>query len=720
MKSAENRKFVYEFGKFLLDPSEKTLVSAGTLIHLPAKEFETLLMLVENNGRALSKDEMMSRLWHDSFVIESNLAKQISNLRKILNTNGEQYIETLPKHGYRFTADVRLVATEPAAPIILERRTVKRVTFDVEDRVEPERLSLPPVRYRFFRSGWFALVLVVLFGMGLLTWQYGGRFFDSGPPQIDPYAPIRLTDNPNDDTGPNWTKDGRIRFFRLYADKRVESWVMNSDGTEQTRIEMPAGKRIFSWSPDETKILFLKDGDPESWYIANSDGSGERKLPFRSGNWSSDSKYIVYHDRTPADNFDIFLYSVDAGETRNLTNSDYFEADPSFSPDGGRVVFAGTRDGNGEIYSIAIDGSDLRRLTNNPAIDSHPAYSPDGTQILFTSNREKENADVYIMNSDGSGDAIKLTSFDKSDETAGAGCWSRDGTRIAFFSDRNGKDDIYVIRAETVRPRRVVSDDDGDIKSFSSSRDGKSVAYSLAREDKSGELRLFDIPSASKRLIRTTELASVFPEWSPDGVWIAFHDRIDGNSEICLVRPDGRDFQNLTSHQALDVGPAWSPDGKQIAFVTSRGEHINLTQLYVMDANGSSPRAVTPRKGWEGDLGWWPDGRSLVFSCDRTDSKGTGLDICRIDLDGTDESRIGSLQGHDGSPAVSPDGNRIAFTAQADGNTEIYIINSDGYGLVRLTRDASADEWPEWSPDGKRLRFTSDRGGRTAVYEITL
>src|SRR5215467_10946831 len=101
------QRVIYEFGKFVLDPEGKALFADGQAIHLPAKEFDTLLLLVEHNGRALSKEEMMQAIWPDTFVEESNLAKYISRLRKILNAHGEQFIETLPKHGYRFTADLR-------------------------------------------------------------------------------------------------------------------------------------------------------------------------------------------------------------------------------------------------------------------------------------------------------------------------------------------------------------------------------------------------------------------------------------------------------------------------------------------------------------------------------------------------------------------------------------------------------------------------------------
>ena len=98
MEVIGNRYVIYEFGRFVLDPKERTLFENGVPIHLPAKEFDTLLLLVEHNGHALAKEEMMSALWHDSFVEESNLAKQISRLRKVFNTDNAVLLETLPKH----------------------------------------------------------------------------------------------------------------------------------------------------------------------------------------------------------------------------------------------------------------------------------------------------------------------------------------------------------------------------------------------------------------------------------------------------------------------------------------------------------------------------------------------------------------------------------------------------------------------------------------------
>src|SRR4030095_7736710 len=108
-------KNLYEFGPLHLDVGERLLMREGRVVPLSPKVFETLLVLVENNGRILGKDELMQTLWPDTFVEESNLTQNISQIRRALNdgTSDAQYIETIPKRGYRFIAEVQmLVAAE--------------------------------------------------------------------------------------------------------------------------------------------------------------------------------------------------------------------------------------------------------------------------------------------------------------------------------------------------------------------------------------------------------------------------------------------------------------------------------------------------------------------------------------------------------------------------------------------------------------------------------
>ena len=173
MEVLDNKGVIYEFGKFVLDPEEKTLFENGRALHLPAKEFDTLRLLVENNGRAISKEEMMTSIWPDAVVEEGNLAKQISRLRKLLSSGGEEFIETLPKHGYRFSADVRRTMRSMDEPIIFEKRTVKRVAVEVEDGHDKVPLVLPPKTGRFSRKWLFAVAgVIILTGIAaILFWN---------------------------------------------------------------------------------------------------------------------------------------------------------------------------------------------------------------------------------------------------------------------------------------------------------------------------------------------------------------------------------------------------------------------------------------------------------------------------------------------------------------------------------------------------------------------
>jgi DNA-binding winged helix-turn-helix (wHTH) protein len=100
----------YLFGPFRLDVTERLLYGQRGVIRLTPKTFDTLLALVENRGHVLGKEELMQRVWPDSFVEENNLAQNISVLRRVLSeevgAEGEKFIETVPKRGYRFVSEV--------------------------------------------------------------------------------------------------------------------------------------------------------------------------------------------------------------------------------------------------------------------------------------------------------------------------------------------------------------------------------------------------------------------------------------------------------------------------------------------------------------------------------------------------------------------------------------------------------------------------------------
>src|SRR5262245_5233081 len=105
---SQQRKHLYEFGAFHLDAQEHLLLREGEVVPLAPKAIDLLVVLIENSGHVLSKEELMRRVWPDSFVEEANLSNHISQLRKVLGEekSGAHYIETIPRRGYRFVAEV--------------------------------------------------------------------------------------------------------------------------------------------------------------------------------------------------------------------------------------------------------------------------------------------------------------------------------------------------------------------------------------------------------------------------------------------------------------------------------------------------------------------------------------------------------------------------------------------------------------------------------------
>jgi Tol biopolymer transport system component/DNA-binding winged helix-turn-helix (wHTH) protein len=706
---------IYEFGEFNLNPDEHLLYRGSQQVPLSPRTFDLLVKLVENAGHLLDKDTLIREVWADASVEEGNLNRTISNLRKALGETPTEirFIQTVPRVGYRFVADVR--ETTPA----------EKPVEEIAPATTPP--AVPVVQKN--RPRWLlpisaAGLLLALLAVGFLWQNRTSRAVNVNEvvAEIRETPPLRLTDDPSDDSHPRWTSDGHIRFFRTDANRQSTSFIMNSDGSGQARVHDVANLKTGIWSPDGRKVVFQKTGDASASYLANADGSNEVALPFFGGNfdWSFDSKELVYQKTLAENNAEIFIYSLATRASRNITNHPSFDADPSFSPDGKKIVFVSGRDDNKEIYLLNIDGAgEPQRLTNHPADDSHPVFSPDGTAIVFTSDRKNESADVYLLTGPTSfSTVVQLTDW-PSNETAEPGCWSPDGTRIAFYSDRNGKDDIYVIGAERIGAQMVFSDPKKDLTFASYAPDGKRLVYQAALEDGTGELGIMDLATKQTRVIRKSEVADALPEWSPDAEWIVFQTRVGDNTEVCLIKPDGSAFRNLTNHPAKDITPSWSPDGKQIAFVSNRGKSTQVFQLFVMNADGTNSHSLESTGAMTAAPHWSKFG-AIVFANDKEDHHTGNFEIFAIDETGENLRRLTFRKRYDVTPTWSPTDKLIAFVSQSDGNSEIYFVYPNGSFVNRLTRNTAEDLWPRWSPDGQRLIFSSNRSGKFALYEVAL
>mgnify|MGYP000502873253 CR=1 FL=1 len=108
-------RYVYEFGPFRLDPAERLLIRGDQALSLTPKALDTLIVLIENSRHIVTQEELMNRVWPDIYVEEPNLAQHISMLRKVLGEreDGGQFIETVPKRGYRFVVAVKKTKLMP-------------------------------------------------------------------------------------------------------------------------------------------------------------------------------------------------------------------------------------------------------------------------------------------------------------------------------------------------------------------------------------------------------------------------------------------------------------------------------------------------------------------------------------------------------------------------------------------------------------------------------
>ena len=168
-------KQLYEFGAFCLDPAEHTLLRDGQPIPLRPKVYDLLVVLVENRGHLVDKEQLMSSVWAEEFVEEGNINKNISMLRQALGESGggTKFIETVPKRGYRFVAEVREVNNNQQAELLTQ--AAARPTHEHQPPREnhEQSLPLPPpmqVQVKRFNKHWIALVGVPLLVLAAIVY----------------------------------------------------------------------------------------------------------------------------------------------------------------------------------------------------------------------------------------------------------------------------------------------------------------------------------------------------------------------------------------------------------------------------------------------------------------------------------------------------------------------------------------------------------------------
>ncbi|MHA4738977.1 amidohydrolase family protein [Dyadobacter sp. MSC1_007] len=328
----------------------------------------------------------------------------------------------------------------------------------------------------------------------------------------------------------------------------------------------------------------------------------------------------------------------------------------------------------GTIFTIPAEGGNARPLTDEFGDCRQPVWAPDGSKITFQAFWDG-NFHIYSVGKNG-GAPIQHTfgTFDDREP-----CWSPDGTRLLFSSDRSGNYDIWQLEPASGKLTQLTSDPGNDyFPAFSS--DGAQISYVSERTAAPG-IYIMDTSGKEKLFLTTTGKLGA-PIWHPSQPKIVFHNFIEGKTVLDMAMIGGGEWITLSAN-GEDVFPfkaAWVSDTEYL--YTSDGK-INRGKL------GEAKKLSVP------------------FSVQMTLQKNTYA-FKKYDFNATNARPVKGIRG----PAVSPDGNSVAFTALGD----MYLLKKGSPVPTPLTNDEFIEIDAAWSADGQWLAYLSDRKGDMDLY----
>lgn len=653
---SQQSQHFYEFGAFRLDVGERLLLRDGASVPITPKAFDLLLVLVEQQGHLLEKEKLLKLVWPDTFVEEANLSYNISLIRKALGEaeTGQKFIETVPKRGYRFAAEVREVTAESASAVqsplqpdagsdgiplptlaTLEKRN---------ERLRTEVKSYP--RKTAVAVAAFVLVAGIAAGLYWLTRQAPLR---RAEPKIVPF-----TSFPGHEGEPAFSPDGnRIAFFwRGPNDDNADIYIKQPGAEGVLRLTTDPAEDVGpDWSPDGRHIAFLRRSDTGSGiYLAPALGGGERKLaevfkgtgllisvnrpPTQNPDWAPDGRLLAIVDKSsPSEPFSIFLLEVETGEKRPLTRppaTAYGDTSPAFSPDGKLLAFVRVPGiGVADVYVMPATGGEPRRLTFGNQPVGRVTWTANSREIVFDTGPLVGRGSLWRV----------AVSGGNPEQIVAAGQMTIDPA-IAPVSERlawaQSLYDTNIWRLELTgakRDRRSVA------REFISSTqldnwpeyspDGRRILFMSVR---SGSPEIWVCGPEGENPVQLTNLNTHTgtPHWSSDSRNIVFDSRPDGNSDIYVVSVEGGKPRRLTTDPAEDFCGSWSRDGQWIWFGSARSGSL---QIWKMPAHGGEAVQMTKQGGFEGFES--PDGKYFYYTKGRNT-----FDLWRIPVAGGEETPV--------------------------------------------------------------------------------
>ena len=680
-------KQIYEFGPFRLDTVERVLQRDGRPVPLSPKAFEVLLILVESSGHIVEKDELMDRVWADSFVEEGNLKVTVSHLRKALEDGAEdrQYIETVPRRGYRFTANVKAQSDEGPELVLLERSRTDVTIEEIEASSSQEKHKLLTSSIRRFVKAIIlrqklalSLLVVLLIAIAAIAYMTGGigswRYSDR-PATAAGYAPMpfqqitikRLPVNGVPSGGAVLSPDGKL-FAYVTTDNegRQSLWLGHVDGGEPVELRPPTGMayRGLAISPTGSSLYFsLSEGYSGSAVLY--------RLPVFGG--------------------------VSEKVKENVTEL------ITFSPDGERFGFVRYDDARGASALVTADskGLDEREVAVRPAnlgfSHSSASWSPDGSTIAVAAmdDQSAHKNNVFTV-SLADGVVKRLTTRGWKDVRRTV--WLNDSSGLlASVSDQSTQTgELWHITYPEGEAHRIFTDLNNYGPFVSLSADNKSLLAVRSQQQSNIWVAAANNLSNAKQI--TFDLLGNTNgwfglDWTPDGR-IIFTALADEGHTLWTADADGSNKKQLLPSGYQDRHQAVTYDGRYVVFESDRS---GSTEIWRANSDGSDLKQLTTG-GENSNPDVTPDGRWVIYR-DRVNT------LWRASIDGGEPVLL--IEKPTGFPRVSPDGNLIAC-AYYEHKTKLAIFSVYGGEPLKLfdvARRATFTNGLRWTPDGKAVTY---------------
>jgi DNA-binding winged helix-turn-helix (wHTH) protein/Tol biopolymer transport system component len=636
------RRELYEFGPFRLEPAERKLLRGNEVVGLTPKAFDTLVLLVRNSGHLLEKDELIRMLWPDSFVEEGNLSNNIFVLRKALGED-PPFIETVPKRGYRFVGAVRQL---PSA----EKAQSEQRGFASElstDRLSPEQVAVVPSKARRSRRRLAALaatVFAIVAIGGALLWRSSTH-----PPDRSQW--VQLTKFPDSVSEPALSPDGHmLAFIRGYGFGQVYIKIL-PDGEPVQLAHDNLFKTDPTFSPDGSRVAY-STMDPEqfawdTWVVPTLGGEPQRLLRNASGLvWTGPRQVLFAEIKAEG----IHMGIVAANENR-------------------------------------LGARDVYLPTDRPAMAHRSYLSPDGKWVLLVEmDLDHLWLPCRLVPVDGS-------TLGRQVGPLGGGCtcaaWSRDGKWMYFTAKAGGVHHIWRQRFPDGQPEQFTSGPTEE-EGIAMAPDGRSLVTAVAVQNSS----LWIHDRKGEREI-SLEGNGTNPKFTPDGKKLCYLIATEAANKFAFYRNPGElriaDLETGRSEpvvrglEVLDYDI--STDGRQVVTWTTDSEGKSRLWLATFD-HGSPPVQIPNVEGAQPRFG--PDGDILFRQ---------GEFVYRVHPDGTGLRRafaepVYVLWG------VSPDGKWIVGWAPRpdNGPPAMQAFPLDGGSPVRI---GGGFTFLSWSLDGR-------------------